>query len=79
LGDGLPQIAICAEGGGQPWLIEDGTDDHRDMSGGRIGFEPLQDLPAILTGQHYIQQNQGWREVLEHFEGLRGVFCSNDF
>jgi hypothetical protein len=55
------------------WVGLSGDDDHRDLCGAWIGPEPAEDLEAVHSRQHQVQQDQVWLLRLTQAEALESV------
>ena len=56
----LPDKVRCAKGERKVSLRQDGANDDWRVEGQRVGAEKLEELPAICTGHHYVQEDQRW-------------------
>jgi len=78
LRDRLFQEAGCAERESQFRLVPHRADDHRYVTGVRVGLEQLEQFPPVYGGHHHIQRDDAGLELAGQRQHLCRVLDADD-
>jgi len=68
--DWFQQASVSAKGRSQVRLVENGANDYRSIAQAGVGFETLQQFPAIQITHHHVQDYQVGVELRQQIESI---------